>query len=172
MKKLVAEEFKGVIAFSLACQFQSMWKMLRQGIEKVPEEQWTQGLSGDDQWFYSLRVYHIIETSEFYLRDSPEGMKWGQRLGKVNWWKTISHQEVAQKITKKDTLAYLEEIEERIVDFLKGINDQALMDQDGFRTHIPTILEKYIYLLRHNNYHIGELTLRLRQIGCERIEWR
>jgi uncharacterized damage-inducible protein DinB len=170
MSKLKKTNFKSPFAFGLARQFQAMWTMTRQAIEVIPDADWTQGIETDPEWFYSLRVYHIIETAEFYARDTHEGFQWGARLGEPNWWDKISHKTAAEKVVKGDMLVYLDDIEHYIESYLKGVSDEALLKTDGFHW-FSSILEKLQYLLRHNTYHLGELTMQLRALGNERIKW-
>jgi hypothetical protein len=96
MSKLDPKDFNSQFAFGLARQYQGMWMMLRQGIDKIPDDHWK---FGSDKWFYSLRVYHIIEAVEFYIRDTHKGMQWGKRLGKVNWWEEISSEAASLLVT-------------------------------------------------------------------------
>ncbi len=170
MSKLEESAFKSKIAFSLAKEFQWMWEMTRNAIEQIPEKEWAHGVDSDKEWFYSLRIYHIIETAEFYFRDMPEGMLWGARLGQVKWWETISAKQAAEKVVKGDTLIYLNEMAQYIEEHLKRVSDQDLLAKDGFQG-FSTILEKYIYLIRHTTYHLGELTMDLRVRGLNRIKW-
>lgn len=167
VSKLDVNDFSSQFALGLARQYQGMWTMLRQGIEKIPDEQWK---FGKDKWFYSLRVYHIIETVEFYARDTHEGMEWGKRLGKVNWWEEISAEAAALLITKKAALKYLTEMEKKIIKLLKVYSDDDLLKQDGFHW-FSSIYEKLTYCLRHSIFHIGELAFALHGLECERIEW-
>jgi hypothetical protein len=170
MSKLEETDFKSLIAFGLARQFRGIWTMTRQAIEQVPDAAWARGVKGDEEWFYSLRVYHIIETAEFYSRDMHEGMQWGARLGKVNWWDSITHKEAAKKVVKGDMLVYLDEIAQYIEGLLKRASDKDLLRKDGFHW-FSSIIEKYQYLIRHNTYHLGELTMQLRVQGNKRIKW-
>lgn len=167
MSKLDTKDFHSQFAFGLARQYQGMWTMLRQGIEKIPDGQWK---FGKDEWFYSLRVYHIIETVEFYARDTHEGMEWGKRLGKVNWWEEISAEAASLLITKKAVMKYLAEMEKKINTLLKAYSDEDLLKQDGFHW-FSSIFEKLLYCLRHSIFHIGELAFALRELECERIKW-
>lgn len=164
-----ATTFRSEIAEALARQFKGMWNMLCQAIENVPDKNWAQGTE-DKSWFYSLRVFHIIETADFYSRDTPEGMEWGKRLGIIEWWKKISHEEAAKKLQKADMLDYLKQLEQRIDRGLRRHSVESLQKGDGFHW-FHSILEKYEYLLRHNTFHLGELALRLREWGSERIKW-
>ena len=170
MSKLEETAFKSKIAFSLAKEFREMWAMTRAAIEQIPDTEWTHGVEGDKEWFYSLRVYHMIETAEYYSRDTPKGMLWGARLGKVKWWETISPREAAEKVVKGDTLIYLYEIARYIEDYLKRVSNEDLLVEGGFHG-FSSILEKYVYLIRHNTYHLGELTMDLRVRGFDRIKW-
>ena len=170
MSKLEESAFKGKIAYNLAKEFRRMWEMTRKAIEQIPDKEWTHGIESDKDWFYSLRVYHMIETAEFYSRDTAEGMLWGARLGKVKWWETMSPKEAAEKVVKGDTLIYLNEIARYIEDYLKRCSDKDLLATGGFHW-FSSLLEKYVYLIRHNTYHLGELTMDLRVRGVDRIKW-
>jgi uncharacterized damage-inducible protein DinB len=170
LSKLKESDFKSQCAFALARQFQEMWEMTRNAIEQVSDVYWTQGIKEDKEWFYSLRVYHIIETAEFYARDTPKGFQWGARIGEVNWWERLSHKEVAEKIIKGDMRVYLNDIAKYIEGNLKKAADKGLLKIDGFQ-EFSSVLEKLQYLLRHNTYHLGELTMQLRALGHERVKW-
>ena len=63
------------ITSGLLAQFNSTWKMLEVAITNVPDEYWY-GI--DKEWNYARTVYHIIETQEFYIQNTPEGMVWGR----------------------------------------------------------------------------------------------
>jgi hypothetical protein len=170
MPKLEDKDFKSRIAFALARQFRGMWAMTRQAVEQIPDKDWTLGAKCDPKWFYSLRVYHIIETAEFYARNTPDRMQWGARLGKLNWWETITHQEAAELVVKGDMLVYIDDIAKIIESNLKAVSDSNLLQMDGFHW-FSSILEKYQYLIRHNTYHLGELTMQLRDHNHDRIKW-
>ena len=170
MVKLERKAFKSHIAFSLARQYEAMWDMIRQAIECIPDKEWTDGVQDDEEWYYSLRVYHMIETAEFYSRDTHKGMQWGARLGKVNWSKTITPKEAAEIVLKGDMLIFLDDVANFIRSNLKRVSDEKLLQKDGFHWFV-SVLEKYQYLLRHNSYHLGELTMQLRALGHTRIKW-
>jgi hypothetical protein len=170
LTKLTKKDFKGTIGYEVARQLEGMWTMTRDATKLIPDTLWSHGVEEDKEWFYSLRVYHIIETAEFYSRDTDQGMQWGARLGKVNWWETIPHEEAAKTIAKGDMLIYSDEIAKYIRRKLRNSTDEDLLEQDGFHW-FSSILNKYVYLIRHNTYHLGELTMFLRMHGLERIKW-
>jgi uncharacterized damage-inducible protein DinB len=148
-------------------QFTSSCVMIREAIENVPEDKWHSGAEG---WFFSLTAYHAIETMEFYLRDSPTGMKWGERAG-YDWDKSKDTKtDILPKITKEIARTYLNELENILNDKFKSLNVERLNAKDEFKW-FTSVFEKLTYLLRHNMHHIGELSKTLRDWGCERVKW-
>ncbi len=165
MKKIKSEmSFR----FVLLKQFESKWKMLRDAVDKCPEEKWHEG-EGD--WIYSWSVYHIIETADFYSRNNPESMTWGIKTG-INWDIDSKDEIISKKskITKSFLNNYLEEIELRISRSLSETKDKDLLLKDDFRW-FDSVYEKLVYLLRHNSFHIGELAQKLRNWRSERLKW-
>ena len=169
------------IAEHLIEQYERSWKMLQQAIEKVPDENWTASVvtvekpwsetEGLNVWYFSNEVFHTIQTVEFYTYDKPDDMKWGQRIGGIDW-KTESPEVTASRITKKDMLKYLEEAKSGFNDKLRSLSEDEFFESDGFERWQSSRLAKYIYTLRHSMWHIGELGRALREWDCERISWQ
>jgi hypothetical protein len=165
----------------LVKQFESSWKMLRQSIENIPAEKWAAGIisiekpwaesKGENIWYFSERVYHIIQTVEFYSYDSPDSMKWGSRIGGIEWRKE-SPEVTASRIKKEDMLEYLEETKDRLEKKLRSLSDDNLFETDGFSEWQSLRLAKYLYTMRHSMWHIGELSRALRDYDSERISWQ
>ena len=155
------------IVEGLRRQFESSSQMIKEAIQNVPDERWHDGVG---EWFYSYTAYHIVETMDFYSRNSPDGMKWGERAGFV-WSKSIDiKSEVLPKITKKTVSDYLEDALSSLKNSFKSINIKKLDEQDGF-DWFPSKFEKLLYLLRHNMHHTGELCKTLRDWDCKRVTW-
>lgn len=162
-------------------QFQSSWLMLRQSIENIPDDRWAVGIEiiektwaeakGQNIWFFSERVHHIIETVEFYTFDNPGTMKWGGRIGGIEW-KKESPQVTASRIKKDDMMVYIDEIESRLAKKLRSFTDNDLFETDGFSEWQPSRLAKFLYTMRHSMWHIGELSRALRDWECERTNWQ
>ncbi len=147
----------------LLAQFTSTWKMLRKAIENVPDKHW---FRTENDWSYSKTVYHILETQEFYIRNSPEGMVWNKLLepkGRENKAKDYP--------TKEQLENYLKEIEEKVSTYLKTLSFEQLLEKDGFKW-FSSIFEKLLYLLRHTAHHLGELGRMLREWDCKRMKWQ
>ena len=151
----------------LVRQYNSSWKMLRTAIENVPDEKWHDGSEG---WFFSLNAYHIVETMEFYMNDSPDGWKWGSRAGFD--WDTVENKDkdILPKITKKLVSTYLDDMEKLVTKSLNSMDTKKLDSKDGFHW-FESVLENLLYLLRHNMHHVGELSRSLRDWGCKRSKW-
>jgi len=166
VEKLTSEEKKGIwINNGLLSQFSSSWKMLRQAISNCPDEYW---YGTDKDWNFSRTVYHIIETQEFYLRNTPDGMEWGKLLGDVDN-KDLPAESVYP--AKGMLVGYLDDIEKKISQYLKNIEFEDLLTKDGFKW-FSSVFEKLLYLLRHNAHHLGELGRMLREWDCERMKWQ
>ncbi|MHA2365864.1 MAG: DinB family protein [Candidatus Hodarchaeales archaeon] len=149
-------------------QFNSSWSMLHQAIENIPEKMW---LDTKNDWSFSFNVYHIIETANFYIKNDPKDMIWGKRAN-IDWNNDSESNiiEKKSKITKNDLLIYLDETKVTISEVLESMADNELMSKDDFKW-FNSIIEKLLYLLRHNMHHIGELNKTLRDYECKRIEW-
>ncbi|MHA3963789.1 MAG: hypothetical protein AM325_009630 [Candidatus Thorarchaeota archaeon SMTZ1-45] len=162
-------------------QFESSWLMLRQSIENVPDDKWDVGIEvidkpwaevkGQNIWYFSERIFHIIQTVEFYSSDEPEVMKWGGRIGGIDWRKE-SPQITASRIKKDDMIAYLEETKMKLRNKLRTFTDDDMFETDGFSKWQPSRLAKFLYTMRHSMWHIGELSRTLREWDCERLEWQ
>jgi len=148
-------------------QFDSSLKMLRQSIDVISDDYWHKSIKG---WYYSLNIYHILETMEFYLSSNPKDMKWGQKAG----YDPSSVKEIAKEIlpliTKELILQYVVEIQNSLDMIYETMTDSKITLSDGFEW-FGSIFEKHLYLLRHNQHHLGELALFVRQYGTSRIEW-
>ena len=155
----------------LSRQYNNSWALLLQAMNNVSDDRWKQVLSHnkDNYWIFSLTVYHILETTEFYMRYSPDGMEWGQK-GRINWKSDGILEEKITHLTKTLLKQYLAEIRSKLDDIFRLTSDDLLYKDDGF-PWFPSVLDKYLYLLRHNMMHIGELNKSLREWKYPRINW-
>ncbi len=165
----------------LVSQFDSSWKMLRESIMKAPDDKWSMGIEpikkswaeskGRNIWYFSERVYHIIETVEFYSADDPKSMKWGSRIGGVEW-KKESPEVTSSRIKKENMLDYLEEIKSKLESKLRSFSSEDLFNTDGFSEWQPSRLAKFLYTMRHSMWHLGELSKALRDWDSVRMSWQ
>ena len=134
----------------LSSQFNHSWALLLQTIDSISDEKWIQVHFHDDEnfWAFSLTVYHILETTEFYMQDSPEEMVWG-RKGQIDWDSKLPLEKKIVHLTKSLIKQYLEEIKNELNSTLRLTHVDQLFTPDGF-SWFPSVLDKYLYLLRHN----------------------
>ncbi|MHA2299953.1 MAG: hypothetical protein ACXACD_03260, partial [Candidatus Thorarchaeota archaeon] len=102
--------------------------------------------------------------------DDTEGIVWGGAIGGIDWKKESPHT-TASRIEKNDMLIYLKKIESSLEAKLDSFSDKDLLEPDGFAKSHPNRLSKYLYLMRHTMYHLGELARVLRNCNCERLKW-
>ena len=168
MNKMDENEEKVTLSSILITQFKDKWRMLKQTIDKIPDDKWHKG---KNKWIYSWGVYHVIETADFYSLTYHEDMQWG-KVADIDW-KKDSEEEIEKKklnLTKKMMYDYMDEMDKRITKFLENKSDEDLLKKDSYYW-FESIYGKLIYLLRHNSFHIGELAKALRDWDCERFKW-
>ena len=159
---------EAIMKQSIKSQFESSAAMLHDAVSNVDDERWHDGIG---KWYFSLTAYHIVETMRFYNGSNPEEMKWGERAG-FSWGKNTNiENDVLPLITKELVLEFLEEVEEELSGRLNSLSLQDLLEKDDFHW-FKCVFEKYIYLLRHNMHHIGEMVRTLREWGQEPAKWR
>ena len=170
MCKLNNQEISLQIGHVLAKEFGRSWLILREAMENISDKDWN---NRTNNWSFSNTVYHIIETAEYYHRNTPEGMEWGKRAGFS--WTDDSEETILRKmssLTKNDLIEYLDEIEKCISQSLEKSTNEDLFGTDSFDNGMLHIIEKMLYLLRHNMHHIGELNKVLRDTESKRIKWQ
>ena len=152
-------------------QFDHSWELLSQVITNIDDDKWfqIQFQNKDTFWVYSLTIYHILETTDFYNRTSPEGMKWGAK-GQIDWDSSLPLDEKIKYLTKSFLRVYLNEIKENLTQVFNSLTYQQIVGTDNF-SWFSSILDKYLYLLRHNMMHIGELNKTLRDYQQPRLQW-
>jgi hypothetical protein len=169
------------ISEHLVKQYESCWNLLYQCIENVPDENWTVGIKtidkswseakGENVWYFSYTVYHIIQTVEFYTYDDPKTMKWGDSIGGIDW-KVESPEVTASRIKKDNMVEYMQVTKEKLKLKLKSFSEHELFESDGFSEWQPSRLAKFLYTMRHSMWHIGELSRALRDFDCKRTSWQ
>ncbi len=147
-------------------QFDATLKMVRQAIDNMPDSHWHWSTKG---WTYSLTLYHIIETMEFYLASSPSDMTWGAKAG-YDPEKVTNTDEIVPLISKELVLKYLIEIQHFLDAIYETMTAEKMDEKDGF-DWFGSIFEKHLYLLRHNQHHLGELAIITRQFGSSPLKW-
>ena len=148
----------------LAEQFNRSFKMIRAVVNNIPPEEWKEGIN--EMFSPAVIAYHTVESLDFYFcgRDQFE---WGYRF-RGPWWKTT----IEELPTKKEIVAYLEEIEERVAAYFESCQDTDLLENfDLYDWSGGTLLGHFIYALRHTMHHQGQLAALQMQYGIEDDTW-
>ncbi len=154
------------IANEIAEQFRRQWKTVMHACEVVPEDQWK---AGDIDYLVPVRqIYHIVFTTDMYINDMSYESYKPHRRYTIDW-----------EGGALDDLPTLDEIkveiaamESKLSGWIEAKGDEGLLaEEDGYPWVGKTKLSRLLYLLRHNQCHIGELNSELRRRELARAEW-
>ena len=145
-------------------QLNATLTMMENIVMLFPEEKWKEGVA-EFQVPWKL-AYHTIECLHFYF--SP-GVNWNWG-GKFNggWW------ELKEKDapSKSQMIDYLKEVKEHIdCQFDIDKNRELHEIYDNQREGALTLIEQYVYAIRHTMHHHGSLTTLAIMSGVEKVKW-
>jgi hypothetical protein len=143
------------IGAALARQFEGAFDGLRDVMEKLPLDQWYVGATSDQ--VPARRAHHAIMWAGRYCR--PVGGEHPSARG--------SSPETTYR-TLPEMLAYLEETACQIEAALDGTTDGEFLGSGGGG---HTLLEHWIYNLRHLQHHVGQLSSTLRERRMPPMKW-
>jgi hypothetical protein len=140
---------------ALSRQFQGAFGGLRDVIGKLPEAQWYVGRAEDQ--IPARRAHHAIMWAGRYCR--PLGGPHPAARGSTpeTTWRS-----------RTDMLAYLDETARQIETALDGTTE-AQFAGPGRGGH--SLLEHWIYNLRHLQHHVGQLSSTLRELRLPAMKW-
>lgn len=145
-------------------QFERALAMFRGSVRSFPAEQWYRGEL--DYLRPAGLAYHLVETIDFYAGELPaDQFPWGGRFG-VDWEDHRSEHLPSQE----QLLCYLDEVVPKLKDWLLGTD--LLSPERTFPWSGSSGLSRALYLLRHVQHHLAEMSLELRQRGYASPEWR
>jgi hypothetical protein len=148
----------------LQAQFDRVWTMLRQALDRCSDEQLR---SAQIPWLAPARqAFHIIDNASFYLHPDPDAFKWG-RLCRA--WATCAFDELPDRTEIRATL---EAVERKTCVWLSSMSDtQWTAEQEKMPWTGKTMLDRALYALRHTQHHVGLINCELRRLGLPRPEW-
>jgi hypothetical protein len=111
-------------------------------------------------------AYHTLETIEFYVGSEPaERFKWGSRFGAD--WEGAASDDLP---TQSEILEYLREARRLLQEWLE--DEDLAADEELFPWTGAIHLGRALYLLRHTQHHIAELSLELTRRSGTAPDWR
>ena len=157
----------------LASQYKASLGMLRQTLEKIPEEQWNTGEYNNPNW---QLAYHILWGTKLYLGANSESyipfvnaIEGAESLGGAQDWENPNNNvEVEGHHTKNDLLSYIDVIEDTLIQNIESLS----IDQDsGFEWYPYSRMELHINNIRHIQHHTAQIVERLKAKGITGFPW-
>ena len=143
-------------------QFERSWRMVEQAVRIFSAEEWR---TGDVDYLTPARAtYHVLEAAEFYSGKSSEDFDWGHRFGCD--WEGAERQELPNQ---EEVLAYLADVRRQVAAWLDEVD--LLATDEAFPWPGGTVLDRALYLLRHNHHHVGEMWSEIKRRGYDLPDW-
>ena len=154
------------IVSAVVDQFERSWQELRDALVKTPAEEWTKGTPS---YLVPARLgYHILFTAETDATHMGYEEYKPHRKVKLDWEDAPS----ADLPSREELFTRVNETEVTVKEWLLALGDEGLLDPERQYPWTGELrLGRALYLLRHNQWHIGELNAILRARGLEQIEW-
>jgi hypothetical protein len=152
---------------ALAAQYGRAWFMLRDGVRKVPEDQWK--VAEPTRLAPARLALHAVAPAVLYCEQTEADTKpWGRELGRL--WADAPIEEFP---SQAELLEWLDEVEPAIDAWLRGLDEARLLaPQDEFKHTGACLLERIVYTLRHIQHHVGELNAECVRRDVPRPDWR
>ncbi|MFD2033962.1 DinB family protein [Belliella marina] len=157
----------------LASQYRASLGMLRQALEKVPEEQWNSEEYNNPNWQIA---YHILWSAKLYLGANPESyvpfdnaIEGAESLrGSQDWENPDENVTVEGFQTKDELLSFIDEIERNLKQNIEALP----LDRDsGFEWYPYSRLELHLNNIRHIQHHTAQIIERLKAKEITGFSW-
>ena len=141
--------------------------MIDQAVSRMDGEFWKED---ENDWTYSYVLFHILEAIEFYNSNSAN--EWNP----INDVSANSREKETETLRSRDKsffVDYTARVKEQTMSILNNHDDKRIQEKDGFGERgFNSIMHKYIYVMNHCMFHLGELTKSMRARDMERIVWK
>lgn len=140
---------------ALARQFRAAFEGLRDVITKVPDDQWLTGDTRDQ--VPARRATHTFESAVHHCQ-LPKGCQ------------LIAPRRPAGAAypSREDLLAYVTDLADQVEAALGAVTDEQLAAPNR---RFETVLEYWLYALRHIQHHVGQLSSTLRERRLRPMKW-
>ena len=145
-------------------QYRASLAMLRQAIEKCPDDLWTDISYNNPFWHV---VYHVLFFTHLYLSPAEaDFVPWEKHNSDIRSLKAPVT--ALTPLSKADLLDYLALVLEQVVVQVEALD---LDGESGFHWLPFSKLELQFYNIRHIQQHTGELCERLGAHGEVEVDW-
>jgi hypothetical protein len=148
----------------LTAHFDAQWQMFEDAIRAIPVEGWRAG--GHDFFVPARLVFHAIQAVEFHLQHDYDPTKFDWTAEGVNW----SESPGDEFPDRAAMLAYLDRVRDRVRVWLEETGEEGLLDPHP--PYFDSKVSHAIYVLRHSQYHLGNLDTLLHNNGWQSPEWQ
>lgn len=164
---------KTIITNILASQYKASLGILRNALDKVPEDQWNNEDYNNPNW---QLAYHVLWATKLYLGPNPESyipfenaIEGAESLGgKQDWENAEDGVKIEGFHTKEDLFFFIDNIETTLQSAIEAL---PLDDDSGFEWYPYSRLELHINNIRHIQHHTAEIIERLKAKGITGFPW-
>lgn len=157
----------------LASQYKASLGMLRQTLEKVPEDQWNTDEYNNPNWQIA---YHVLWATKLYLGTNTESyvpfdnaIEGAESLGgSQDWENPDENVKVEGFHTKDELLTFIDYIERNLQQSIVALQ---LDGKSGFEWYPYSRLELHINNVRHIQHHTAQIIERLKAKGITGFPW-
>ncbi len=157
----------------LASQYKASLGMLRQAVERVPEELWNNEDYNNPNWQIA---YHVVWGVKFYLGATSESyvafenaIEGAESLGGSQDWENPDAGVVVEGFhTKDELISFISSLE---AELLPAIEALPLEAPSGFEWYPYSRLELHVNSIRHIQHHTAQLIERLKAKGIDGFTW-
>jgi len=159
---------KSTIAASLRAQFGKVCDTIRSVVETYSEADWTRRKKG---CLPAQQVYHAIGGIDMYC--GPGDFRWDDRFlapdGRFDW-----QADPTDPPSPQEMLDYLARMQRHVDTWLAGLSDARILErrEPSGRHSGRCILDRFVYLLRHTQHHLGMLESDMIRRGLKLPEWK
>jgi len=158
----------------LISQYKASLGMLRDALDKIPDEQWNNEDYSNPNWQIA---YHILWGANFYLGANPESyipfenaIEGAESLGGSQDWENPEKGVVVEGFhTKDELISFIKDIEDNL---RQRIEKLPLQGNSGFEWYPYSRLELHINSIRHIQHHTAQIIERLKAKGITGFSWR
>lgn len=149
---------------ALARQYRAALAMLRQCVDRCPDDLWTDGPHPRATWRIA---YHAVLTTHLYLSVEADAFTpWERHRDQVaELW---GNPPVETPYSRTEILSYIDDVSASVGEALAEMDLSA--PQSGFSWYPLSKVEHQLVNLRHLGGHVGQLSERLMARGIE-TDW-
>jgi hypothetical protein len=158
---------------ALKSQYHAALAMLRQAIERCPEDLWLS--AGEHPIAYWHVAYHTLFYTHFYLQPDHESfVPWAKHRAEYNFmtevpWSPDERPKIGAAYTKAEVLEYWHACDGMVDDALDRLD--LASPESGFPWYPISKPEHQIVNIRHIQHHTAALADRLRVATDGGIDW-